>query len=74
MSLITVGQLVSAAIVILLILLQQRSSGMGGGFLGASSMGGEFYQRRRGIEKMIFIATIVSAVTFVGLSIVSLLQ
>ena len=74
MNLATIGQLVSAVIVIVLILLQQRSSGMGGGFLGASSFGSEFYQRRRGIEKMIFAATIAFAVIFVAFSVISLLE
>lgn len=70
MSLITLGQLLSAAIVIILILLQERSAG-GGGLFGGG--GGEFYQRRRGIEKALFIATIASALIFTLLSILNLL-
>ena len=48
-----------------LILLQERS-------LGLSSLfgeGGGFYQTRRGLERIIFMSTIVLAVLFAGLSI-----
>ena len=59
---------VSAFLTIVLILLQQRGASLGAGF-GSS---GELYTTRRGLEKSLFIATIVCAVTFVG-SIVGLL-
>ncbi|MBR5647402.1 preprotein translocase subunit SecG [Candidatus Saccharibacteria bacterium] len=59
---------VSAILTILLILLQQRGASLGAGF-GSS---GELYTTRRGLEKSMFIATIVFAVVFV-LSILGLL-
>lgn len=59
---------VSAVLTILLILLQQRGATLGAGF-GSS---GELYTTRRGLEKSLFITTIVSAVVFV-LSILGLL-
>ena len=58
----------SAFLTILLILLQQRGASLGAGF-GSS---GELYTTRRGLEKSMFIATIVTSVTFVG-SILGLL-
>ena len=59
---------VSAFLTILLILLQQRGASLGAGF-GSS---GELYTTRRGLEKSMFVATIVTSVTFVG-SILGLL-
>ncbi len=60
MSIILLGQVITALVVIVLILLQDRSSDAGGLFGGG---GGGVYQTRRGLEKIIFISTI----TFVGL-------
>lgn len=59
---------VSAILTILLILLQQRGASLGSGS-GSSS---ELYTKRRGLEKSMFIATLVCAVAFVG-SILGLL-
>lgn len=59
---------VSAFLTILLILLQQRGASLGAGF-GSS---GELYTTRRGLEKSIFVATIITSVVFVG-SILGLL-
>ena len=59
---------VSAILTILLVLLQRRGASLGAGF-GSS---GELDTTRRGLEKSLFITTIVFAVIFV-LSIVGLL-
>lgn len=59
---------ISAIITILLILLQQRGASLGAGF-GSS---GELYTTRRGLEKSLFVTTIVFACIFVG-SILGLL-
>ena len=59
---------VSAVLTILLILLQQRGASLGSGS-GSSS---EIYTTRRGLEKSLFIATIVCSVVFVS-SILGLL-
>lgn len=59
---------ISAILTILLVLLQQRGASLGAGF-GSS---GELYTTRRGLEKSMFIATIVCAVVFVA-SIIGLL-
>ncbi|MBR3324008.1 preprotein translocase subunit SecG [Candidatus Saccharibacteria bacterium] len=56
-----VTTLVSAILTVLLILLQQRGASLGAGF-GSS---GELYTTRRGLEKSLFVATIVFAVIFV---------
>ena len=55
--------LISAILSIVLILLQQRGASLGAGF-GAS---GELYTTRRGLEKSLFITTVVMVVIFVSL-------
>lgn len=52
---------ISAILSILLILLQQRGASLGAGF-GSSS---ELYTTRRGLEKSLFVATIVFVCIFV---------
>lgn len=59
---------ISAIFTILLVLLQQRGASLGAGF-GSS---GELYTTRRGLEKSLFVTTIVSSVIFV-VSILGLL-
>lgn len=70
MSWISIAQIVISVIVIALILLQERSSGVGGAFGGGDA--GGFYQTRRGIEKAIFIGTIVGVIVFTGLALANL--
>lgn len=53
---------VSAFLSIVLILLQQRGASLGAGF-GSS---GELYTKRRGLEKSMFVTTIVFVVIFVS--------
>ena len=60
--------LVSAILTIILILLQRRGASLGAGF-GSSS---ELNTQRRGLEKSIFVTTIITTVIFVG-SIIGLL-
>ena len=67
-SFLEVVTFISAFLTILLILLQQRGTSLGAGF-GSS---GELYTTRRGLEKSLFVTTIVSAVVFVS-SILGLL-
>ncbi len=59
---------VSAILTILLILVQQRGASLGSGS-GSSS---ELYTTRRGLEKSLFVTTIVTTVIFVS-SILGLL-
>ena len=59
---------ISAFLTIVLILLQRRGASLGAGF-GSS---GELYTTRRGLEKSLFVTTIVMAVIFVS-SILGLL-
>ncbi len=59
-------QIILSVAVIALILLQERSAGMSG-LLGGE--GGGYYQARRGMEKIIFYATIVLVAAFVIIAV-----
>lgn len=67
-SLLQTITLISAILSILLILLQQRGASLGAGF-GAS---GELYTTRRGLEKSLFVTTLILVLIFVS-SIIGLL-
>lgn len=67
---LSIAQIVVSIVLIILILLQERSSGLSGVFGGS---GGEFYSQRRGLERIIFFATISLAILFAILSIINLL-
>jgi protein translocase SecG subunit len=71
MNIIRIIQAVVGILIITAILLQQRSSGLSAIFGGE---GGGFYHSRRGLEKIIFIGTIVLTIIFIALSIYSLLS
>ena len=60
--------IITSILAILLILLQQRGASLGAGF-GAS---GELYTERRGLEKSLFITTVIVVTIFV-LSILGIL-
>jgi len=65
-------QIVQAAISLLLIIaiiLQSRGTGLGGVFGGE----GNVYRTKRGVEKGLYISTIILAIIFFGLAIWSLL-
>lgn len=67
-EIIQVVVLISAGLSVLFILLQQRGASLGAGF-GSS---GELYTTRRGIDKSLFQATVVTVSIFV-VAILSLL-
>jgi len=67
-SVIILIQSAVAILLIGLILMQSKGVGLGKAWGGS----GEFYKNRRGVEKVIFRATIVTAFLFFILSILSL--
>ena len=62
---IKIAQIVVALLLMVAILMQNRGSGLGGVFGGS----GGVYLTKRGLEKKLFIATIVLAVIFILLSL-----
>ncbi|MDD5760494.1 MAG: preprotein translocase subunit SecG [Candidatus Pacebacteria bacterium] len=66
---LTIIQIIVGVLLIILILLQQRGEGLG--ILGGFSS--QFYGTRRGLEKTIFISTIILGALFILLCLVSFL-
>ena len=65
-TVITIVQIVVSLFLIAAILLQQKGAGLGSSFGGD---GGNFYSTKRGIEKVLFYATIVLTVVFLAIAI-----
>jgi preprotein translocase subunit SecG len=66
---LSIAQIIIAALLAGAILLQARGSGLSSVFGGEST----FYHTRRGIEKVIFWATVILAILFIAASIASFL-
>ncbi len=62
-------QLVSAILLIAVVLLQNRGTGLGAAFGGE----GNVYRTKRGLEKILSIATIVLAVVFLATALINVL-
>ncbi len=70
MKIITIAQIIVSILLIVFVLLQERGGGLGSVFGGGGE--GTPYHTRRGLEKSIFIGTIVLAVAFAALAILNL--
>lgn len=68
MSLLDIAQIIISVLLMGGVLLQQRGGGLSGVFGGESSV----YATRRGIEKNIFVATMILAALFIITSILRL--
>jgi len=62
---IKIAQIITSVLLVTAILMQNRGAGLGGVFGGS----GGVYLTKRGLEKKLFIATIVLAVIFILLSL-----
>lgn len=65
MNILQIAQLIVAVLLIVFILVQQRGAGLGGIFGGE----GGVYRTKRGIEKTLFILTIIFAILFIASSL-----
>ncbi len=63
-TILNIVQIIISILLIIAILLQARGTGLGGVFGGS----GEIFRTKRGIEKSLFITTIVLAVLFFGVA------
>ena len=68
-TILSISQIIISIILIASILFQQRGTALGSAFGGES---GGFYSTRRGIQKKMFIATIILGVLFVALAVLNL--
>lgn len=64
-----IAQIIIAILLILVILFQNRGTGLSGIFGG----GGDVYRTKRGIEKILFKATIVLAILFFAIAFAGIL-
>lgn len=68
-TILLVLQIAVPILLILCILLQQRGTALGSAFGGD---GGSFQAKRRGLDKKLFITTIVLGILFIVVSFISL--
>lgn len=69
MEILSIFQIIVAILLIICVLLQRRGTALGSSFGG----GGGFYGTLRGIQKKIFLATIVLGTIFIILALLNLL-
>jgi preprotein translocase subunit SecG len=62
-------QLISAVLLVIVILLQSRGSGLGSAFGGE----GNVYRTKRGVEKYLFILTIILSIIFLGTALANVI-
>jgi protein translocase SecG subunit len=72
MTLLTIAQIIISILLIILITLQEQSSETSGIFGGGGGSGGGFYQTRRGLEKILFGATVAGTGLFIILALANL--
>lgn len=65
-DILLIVQIVLSVLIVISVLLQSRAEGMGSLFGG----GGEVFRTKRGLEKFLYRATIVLAISFSVLSLV----
>lgn len=63
---VQIAQIVLSIVLMALILIQSKGVGLSGAFGG----GGEMFYTRRGAEKIIFILTIITTITFITVSVI----
>ena len=61
-------QFILAALLVAVILLQQKGTGLSGVFGGSSNI----YSTKRGVDRILYLSTIVISVIFFGLSLLRL--
>lgn len=67
MQILRIAQIIISILLIIVILLQNRGTALGGVFGGSSSV----FLTKRGIEKKLFIFTIILAILFFAVSLAS---
>ncbi len=67
-QILLVTEIIIAILLIICILLQHQGAGLGGTFGGE----GNFYRSRRGVEKFLFIFTIVLSVLFALIAVIKI--
>lgn len=69
LGILTIIQIVTAILLIIVVLMQQKGVGLGAAFGGSSNV----YSSKRGLEKVLFRATIVMSIIFFGVSFIQVI-
>ncbi len=64
-SFLTIFQVIVSILLIVSIVIQEKGVGLSATFGG----GGEFYRSRRGLDRMLFIVTVVLSILFIATSV-----
>lgn len=67
MKILNIIQIISAILLVAAILLQNRGASVGGVFGGE----GAVFQTKRGVEKKLFILTIILSIIFLGIALLN---
>lgn len=65
-------QIILSAVMVVLILLQQTGAQVGGAFGGSDNLSSA-YHTRRGLEKVLFISTVIIAILFALSALINLI-
>ncbi len=68
-NVIDITQVVSAILLIIAILVQNKGTGLGAAFGGE----GNIYRAKRGMEKNLFILTIILSIIFLGTALINMI-
>ncbi|MFA6908342.1 MAG: preprotein translocase subunit SecG [Patescibacteria group bacterium] len=71
-NILIIAQICISAILVVAILLQNKGADAGSIFGGGGGGDGNVYTTKRGIEKILFISTIVIAILFIGISLANI--
>jgi preprotein translocase subunit SecG len=66
---LNISQIVISVLLVAAVLMQQRGTGLSATFGGE----GNIYRTKRGIEKVLFIGTIVLSIVFFGIALANIL-
>jgi preprotein translocase subunit SecG len=66
---LNISQIVVSVLLVAAVLLQQRGTGLSATFGGE----GNIYRTKRGVEKVLFIGTIVLSILFFGIALANIL-
>lgn len=64
-SFLVIFQVIVSILLIVTIVIQEKGVGLSATFGG----GGEFYRSRRGLDRMLFVVTVVLSILFIGTSV-----
>lgn len=68
-NILSVVQIILGVLLVVVIMLQQSGSGLGAGFGGSSSV----FTTKRGVDKILFQATIVISILFFAIALAGIL-